>query len=134
MSRVLFLTSGVTVQKALHSLEQANCGQDVLQVELALLPAVSGDFGVMPGHVPTISQLRPGVVAVHTEVDKDVQKYFVSGGFAFAHADSSVEIAAVEAVPIEDLDPAAVKAGLAEYTARCATAAPSPPGFNSLPL
>lgn len=74
----------------------------------------------MPGHVPTISQLRPGVIAVHTELDKDVQKYFVSGGFAFAHADSSVEIAAVEAVPLEDLDPAAVKAGLAEYTARCA--------------
>ena len=87
-------------------------------MDLALLPAVSGDFGVMPGHVPTISQLRPGVVAVHTELDKDVQKYFVSGGFAFAHADSSVEIAAVEAVPVEDLDPAAVKAGLAEYTAR----------------
>ena len=55
---------------------------------------------------------------MHTELDKDVQKYFVSGGFAFAHADSSVEIAAVEAVPVEDLDPAAVKAGLAEYTAR----------------
>jgi F-type H+-transporting ATPase subunit delta len=79
---------------------------------------VSGDFGVMPGHVPTISQLRPGIVAVHAEMDKDIKKYFVSGGFAFAHADSSVEIAAVEAVPVEDLDPAAVKSGLAEYTAR----------------
>lgn len=93
--------------------------QGVVQVELVLLPAVSGDFGVMPGHVPTISQLRPGVVAVHSEVDKDVKKFFISGGFAFAHADSSVEIAAVEAVPVEELDPAAVKAGLAEYTARC---------------
>ena len=32
----------------------------VLQVDLALLPAVTGDFGVMPGHVPTVAQLRPG--------------------------------------------------------------------------
>lgn len=91
-----------------------------MQVDLALLPAVSGDFGVMPGHVPIIAELRPGVVAVHKDLDKDVEKYFVSGGFAFAHADSSVEITAVEATKIEDLDPSAVKAGLAEYTARCA--------------
>lgn len=90
----------------------------VVQVDLALVPAVSGDFGVMPGHVPTIAELRPGVVAVHKELDKDVEKYFVSGGFAFAHADSSVELTAVEATKVEDIDPAAVKAGLAEYTAR----------------
>eukprot|EP00892_Ulva_mutabilis_P003817 jgi/Ulvmu1/1807/UM119_0025.1 len=92
------------------------------EVDLALLPAVSGDFGVMPGHVPTIAELRPGIVAVHKDLDKDVEKYFVSGGFAFAHADSSVEITAVEATKLEDLDPSVVKAGLAEYTARLASA------------
>jgi F-type H+-transporting ATPase subunit delta len=91
-----------------------------MQVDMALVPAVSGDFGVMPGHVPTLAELRPGVVAVHKELDKDVVKYFVSGGFAVAHADSSVEITAVEAVKLDELDPAAVRAGLAEYTARCA--------------
>ena len=37
-----------------------------------LLPATTGDFGVMPGHVPTIAQLRPGVVTVHRELDKQV--------------------------------------------------------------
>jgi ATP synthase, Delta/Epsilon chain, beta-sandwich domain len=42
------------------------------QVDMALVPAVSGDFGVMPGHVPTLAELRPGVVAVHKEMDKDV--------------------------------------------------------------
>jgi F-type H+-transporting ATPase subunit delta len=90
-----------------------------LQVDLVLIPAASGDFGVMPGHVPTVAQLRPGVIAIHKEVDKDVQKYFVSGGFAVAHADSTVEVEVVEAAMVEDLDKAAVKAGLAEYTARC---------------
>lgn len=89
---------------------------------MALVPAVSGDFGVMPGHVPTVAELRPGVVAVHKELDKDVEKYFVSGGFAVAHADSTLEITCVEAYKLEDFDPAAVKAGLAEYTARCARA------------
>ena len=28
------------------------------QVDLVLVPAVTGDFGVMPGHVPTVAQLR----------------------------------------------------------------------------
>ena len=46
-------------------------------VDLVLMPAVTGDFGVMPGHVPTVAQLRPGVVTIHKELDKDVQKYFV---------------------------------------------------------
>lgn len=100
--------------------EENTDGAAILQVDLTLLPAVSGDFGIMPGHVPTIAQLRPGVVQVHKELDKEVEKYFVSGGFAVAHADSSVEITVVEAAKLDDLDKNAVKAGLAEYTARCA--------------
>ena len=90
------------------------------QVDLVLLPAVTGDFGVMPGHVPTVAQLRPGVVAVHSELDKEVEKYFVSSGFAFVHADSSAEVCAVEAVRVSDLDPDAVRAGLADHTAKLA--------------
>jgi F-type H+-transporting ATPase subunit delta len=91
------------------------------KVDLVLLPAVTGDFGAMPGHVPTVAQLRPGVITVHKELDKDVQKYFVSGGFAFIHADSSADVCAVEAVPLSDLDGDAVRAGLAEYTAKLAS-------------
>jgi F-type H+-transporting ATPase subunit delta len=60
------------------------------------------------------------VVTVHKELDKDVQKYFVSGGFAFVHPDSSADICAVEAVSLGDLDADAVRAGLAEYTAKLA--------------
>ena len=40
------------------------------QVDLVLLPSTTGDFGVMPGHVPTVAQLRPGVITVHKELDK----------------------------------------------------------------
>ena len=47
-----------------------------IQVDMVLVPATTGDFGILPGHVPTVSQLRPGVVSVHTS-DKDVKKYFV---------------------------------------------------------
>jgi F0F1-type ATP synthase epsilon subunit len=40
---------------------------------MVLVPATTGDFGILPGHVPTVSQLRPGVVSVHVN-DKDVKK------------------------------------------------------------
>jgi F-type H+-transporting ATPase subunit delta len=90
-------------------------------VDLVLMPAVTGDFGVMPGHVPTVAELRPGTVTVHKELDKEVEKYFVSGGFAFVHEDSTADVCAVEAVPLDDLDPEAIKAGLAEYTAKLAS-------------
>lgn len=92
------------------------------EVDLVLIPATTGDFGAMPGHVPTVAQLRPGVVTVHKELDKDVKKYFVSGGFAFIHPDSSADICAVEAVDLGDLDADAVRAGLADYTAKLASA------------
>lgn len=68
---------------------------------MALLPAVSGDFGVAAGHVPTMAQLRPGVVSVHKEMDKDVTHYFVSSGFAFVYDNSVADVCAVEAVEVD---------------------------------
>lgn len=91
---------------------------DAEKVDLVLVPATTGDFGAMPGHVPTVAQLRPGVVTVHHELDKNVEKYFVPGGFAFVHGDSVTEVCAVDAYPLSDLDPDAVRAGLADYTAK----------------
>eukprot|EP00887_Chlorella_sp_A99_P003161 scaffold9.g3161.t1 len=91
------------------------------KVDLVLIPAVTGDFGAMPGHVPTVAQLRPGVVTIHRELDKDVEKYFVAGGFAFVHADSTTDLCAVEAVKLSDLDADAVRAGLQDYTGKLAT-------------
>lgn len=91
------------------------------KVDMVLLPSTNGDFGVMPGHVPTVAQLRPGVVTIHSEMDKQVEKYFVAAGFAFIHPDSTTDLCAVEAVKLEELDPEAVRAGLTEYTAKLAS-------------
>jgi hypothetical protein len=43
-------------------------------VDQVSIPATSGEFGVLPGHVPTVAQLKPGVLAVHLETDKNVKK------------------------------------------------------------
>lgn len=44
------------------------------QVDQVSIPSTSGDFGVLAGHVPTIAQLRPGVLSVHLEADKNIKK------------------------------------------------------------
>lgn len=46
----------------------------------------------------------------------------MSSGFAFVHADSTTDICAVEAVPLEQLDHEAVKQGLADYQAKLISA------------
>ena len=46
-----------------------------------------------------------------------------SGGFAFVHGDSTCDVTAVECVPVDDLDPALVKAGLDTYSKAAAAAA-----------
>ncbi len=55
------------------------------EVDMVIIPGAGGVFGVLPGHVPTISELKPGVLEV-TVSPGEVAKYFVSSGFAFAHA------------------------------------------------
>ena len=72
--------------------------------------ATSGAFGILPNHVPSIAVLMPGQLTVH-EQDKTA-KYFVSSGTVTINADSSVQILAEEAVPMERLDLQAARQGL----------------------
>ncbi|KAG0343375.1 delta subunit of the central stalk of mitochondrial F1F0 ATP synthase, atp16 [Podila humilis] len=81
----------------------------VSQVNIA---AVSGDMGILASHVPSIEQLRPGVVEVLEASGS--KKFFVSGGFATMNPDSSLNINAVEAFPVEEFSAEAVRSGLAE--------------------
>ncbi|XP_057979686.1 ATP synthase subunit delta', mitochondrial-like [Malania oleifera] len=90
------------------------------EVDMAIIPATTGQMGVLPGHVATIAELKPGVLSVHE--GNEVTKYFISSGFAFIHANSYADIIAVEAVPIDQIDPGLVQKGLAEFTQKLSSA------------
>uniref|UniRef100_A0A3B5LMQ7 ATP synthase F(1) complex subunit delta, mitochondrial n=1 Tax=Xiphophorus couchianus TaxID=32473 RepID=A0A3B5LMQ7_9TELE len=75
------------------------------------VPTLTGAFGILPAHVPTLQVLRPGVVTVFND-DGSSAKYFVSSGSVTVNADSSVQLLAEEAVPLDQLDVAAAKANL----------------------
>ncbi|MBQ2261695.1 MAG: F0F1 ATP synthase subunit epsilon [Loktanella sp.] len=60
------------------------------------IPAVEGDMTAMANHVPTITTLRPGLLAVVHAGGTD--EYVVSGGFAEINAES-VSVLAEQALP-----------------------------------
>lgn len=83
---------------------------NVRQVDV---PSFSGSFGILPHHVPTLAVLRPGVVTV-LESDGSPKKYFVSSGSVTINDDSSVQLLAEEAVPVEALDISAARDALSK--------------------
>src|SRR5262249_29259225 len=76
-------------------------------VEVVVVPGVEGDFGVLPGHMPLISTIRPGVIYVFRD-GKVSERIFVEGGFAEVTPETCT-VLAEHAKPVNDLD--AIKAG-----------------------
>ncbi|GJU97789.1 ATP synthase subunit delta', mitochondrial-like protein [Tanacetum coccineum] len=95
-------------------------GKDQYEVDMVIVPATTGQMGILPGHVPTIAELKPGLLSVHE--GNDVKKYFISSGFAFVHSNSYADILAVEAIPLDRIDPAQVQKGLSEFTQKLSSA------------
>jgi F-type H+-transporting ATPase subunit epsilon len=77
------------------------------QVDMVVVPGTEGEFGVLAGHAPLVSTLRPGVISVHDE--KSTQRIFVRGGFAEVSA-AGLTVLAEEAIDLATLDAAALGA------------------------
>jgi hypothetical protein len=59
-------------------------------VHSVIIPGSAGEYGVTANHVPYVAELKPGVLQIlHEENSSEPEKYFVPGGFALTHADSS---------------------------------------------
>jgi len=79
-------------------------------VEMVVVPGVEGDFGVLPGHAPLISEVRPGVIAVFDGGKVD-ERIFVAGGFAEVTGERCT-VLAEEALPINEIDRALAESNL----------------------
>ncbi|GFN96745.1 ATP synthase subunit delta, mitochondrial [Plakobranchus ocellatus] len=86
------------------------------------VPTFSGNFGILPDHVPTLAVLKPGVINV-TEEDGSNKKYFVSSGSVTINDDSSVQILAEEAHPVDRLDAASIRDGMSKAQQQASSAA-----------
>jgi F-type H+-transporting ATPase subunit epsilon len=81
-------------------------------VEMAVIPCVEGDIGVLPGHSPLIATVRPGVIDIH-EQGRVVERIFVAGGFTEVSPERCT-VLAEEAVPLADLTRSEVEQRLAK--------------------
>ncbi|KAL3868462.1 hypothetical protein ACJMK2_041264 [Sinanodonta woodiana] len=81
-----------------------------VKVKQVDVPSFNGSFGILPDHVPTLAVLRPGVLTV-LDQDGNAKKYFVSSGSVTVNPDSSVQILAEEAHPLDRLDAHAIRDG-----------------------
>ena len=80
--------------------------------DMAVIPGGDGDFGVLPGHAPLVSTVRPGVIDIH-EGGRAVHRVFVDGGFAEVLPDRCTVL--VEwAVMVDDIDRADVESRIRE--------------------
>ncbi|KAJ6144087.1 ATPase F1 complex delta/epsilon subunit [Penicillium samsonianum] len=70
-------------------------------------------MGVLANHVPSIEQLKPGLVEI-LEESGATKQYFLSGGFAVVQPDSQLSINAVEGFALEDFSADSIRAQIAE--------------------
>ena len=79
-------------------------------VEMVVVPGTEGNFGVLPGHAPLISSIRPGTIDVY-EGQTVTRRIFVVSGIAEVTPERCT-VLADEAVLPDELDPAAIEAEL----------------------
>ena len=82
------------------------------QVDLVTVPGADGDMGIMGGHAPVMSTLRPGVIGVETEGQPE-RRYFVRGGFVEVTL-AGLTVLAEHTVPLAELDSAALEREIAD--------------------
>lgn len=85
------------------------------EVEQVDVPGAEGDFGVLAGHAPFVTTLRPGILTLHGA--SGAQKMVVLGGFAEVSAEGLTVLADV-AESIEAIDREAVAARIREMESR----------------
>jgi F-type H+-transporting ATPase subunit epsilon len=82
-------------------------------VDMVVVPGTEGDFGVLPGHAPLISTIRPGTIAIYQGRTVVIERIFVAGGIAEVTPERCT-VLADEAMAPDALDRNALDAELTE--------------------
>ena len=80
------------------------------EVEMVVVPGTEGNFGVLPGHAPLISTIRPGTIDIY-EGGAITERIFIVGGIAEVTPERCTVLAEVAMAP-SSLDRTATEAEL----------------------
>ena len=73
------------------------------QAEFVSLPGESGELGILPGHTPLITRIKPGAVRIQNGQNEEL--VFVAGGILEVQP-NKITVLADTAIPGNDLDEA----------------------------
>jgi len=82
-------------------------------VDMVVVPGGEGYYGVLAGHVPMITTVRPGAITTY-EDNRITDRIFVSGGFAEV-ASERVTVLVEGAVKVSSLDKAKVEQDIKNF-------------------
>ncbi len=71
-------------------------------VHMVVVPGTEGDFGVLVGHAPFMSTIRPGAIDVYENEGSAATRIFIDGGFAEVN-EGGLTILAESAVAVGDI-------------------------------
>ena len=80
-------------------------------VEMVVVPGTEGNFGVLPGHSPLISTIRPGMIEIYETRPNNSERIFVVSGIAEVTPERCT-VLAEEAMAPTTLDRVAIEAEL----------------------
>jgi F-type H+-transporting ATPase subunit epsilon len=83
------------------------------EVDQVDAPGAEGDFGVLAGHAPFISNLKPGVLVILAGGQRT--RVVVSGGLAEVNPDG-MTVLAETATPVDEVDPAMLVSAIQDAT------------------
>ncbi len=75
------------------------------QVEFVVLPGEAGEFGILPGHMPLLTRIKPGAVRLRLPDQEAEELIFVAGGILEVQP-NKVTVLADTAIRGKDLDEA----------------------------
>jgi len=78
------------------------------EAKFVVLPGEAGELGILPGHTPLISRIRPGTLKI-VRPDESEEHVFVAGGILEVQP-GSVTVLADTAIRAADLDEAKAEA------------------------
>jgi F-type H+-transporting ATPase subunit epsilon len=81
------------------------------EVEMVVVPGTEGNFGVLPGHSPLVSTIRPGMIEIYETRPVISERIFVVSGIAEVTPEGCT-VLAEEAMAPSSLDRGAVEAEL----------------------
>ncbi len=81
------------------------------EVEMVVVPGTEGNFGVLPGHSPLISTIRPGMIDIYQTRPTISERIFVVSGIAEVTPERCT-VLAEEAMDPATLDRGAIEAEL----------------------